>query len=75
MVYTKKAEFRGHKDIWQNPQDKDETNKATTATVLNQVQLHKRWFWQGQITATNSWPPTQKMPQPKRKEWLSIWIN
>lgn len=66
MVYTKKAEFRGHKDIWQNPQDKDETNKATRATVLNQVQLHEKVVLAGtdhshQLMATHPKnAPTQK---------------
>lgn len=31
---TKYAEFTVHKDIWQNSQDKKETNKASSATVL-----------------------------------------
>lgn len=74
IVHTKKAEFTGHRDTWQNPQDKDEINKTTTATVLNQLQLHKKQFWQGQIII-DSWSPTQKMPQPKRREWPSIWTN
>lgn len=26
-VDTKNAEFRGYKDIWQNTQDKEETNR------------------------------------------------
>lgn len=31
---TKNAEFTGHRDIWQNSQDKEETNKDNSATVL-----------------------------------------
>ena len=33
-VDTKNAEFRGYKDIWQNTQDKEETNRNNWATVL-----------------------------------------
>lgn len=34
IVGTKNARFRGHKDIWQKSQDKEETNKTNSATVL-----------------------------------------
>lgn len=38
MVDTKNAQFTGHKDIGQNFQnDKDETNKASSATVLKSL--------------------------------------
>lgn len=29
IVGAKNTEFMGHKDIWQNSQDKEETNKAS----------------------------------------------
>ncbi|RMB99681.1 hypothetical protein DUI87_23936 [Hirundo rustica rustica] len=35
---TKNLELTGQKDIGQNPQDKGETNKDNSATVLNQLQ-------------------------------------
>lgn len=51
-VDTKNAEFMDHNDIWQNFLDKEETNKTNSATVLNQLQLSKRQFWQGDIANT-----------------------
>lgn len=52
----------GHKDIWQiYSQDEDKTNKATTATVLDQFQLHKRTDHSHQLMATHPKnAPTQK---------------
>lgn len=38
----KECRFYGHKDIWQNPLDKEQTNKAKAASVLNQLQWGKR---------------------------------
>lgn len=34
IVDKKNAKFTGHKDIWQNSQYKEDTNKANSATVL-----------------------------------------
>lgn len=38
MVDTEFAEFTGHKDIGLNFHDKEETNKASSATVLKSLQ-------------------------------------
>lgn len=37
----KECRFYGHKDICQNPLDKEQTNKANAPTVLNQLQWGK----------------------------------
>lgn len=34
IVGKKNAEFTDHRDIWQSSHDKEETNKANSATVL-----------------------------------------
>lgn len=34
VVDAGNAGFPGHKDIWQNPQGKEESNKPNSATVL-----------------------------------------
>lgn len=30
LPYTRNAEFVGHEDIWQNPQDEEETNEGNS---------------------------------------------
>ena len=41
-VDTENAECMPHKDMWQNPQDKEETKKDNSAAVLNQLPWGKR---------------------------------
>lgn len=61
---TKNAEFTDHNDIRQNFLDKEETNKANLATVLNQLQLSKRQFLQGDMANTTDHQP-KKATKPK----------
>lgn len=57
MADTEDAEFMDHKDIWQNPKEKEETNKESSSTEQNQLPLRKREFQQGHITGN---PLTQR---------------
>lgn len=68
IVDKKNAKFTGHKDIWQNSQYKEDTNKANSATVLKSTPTDSapRQFQQEEIVTTDSWttdfrnPPIQK---------------
>lgn len=59
---TRNAEFTGQRAIWQNSQNKEETNKAAQLLCCNQLQLGKRQFWQGEILTTSSWTSDPRNP-------------
>lgn len=69
LVDTKNAELVGHKDIWQNTQDKGEAIKANSATELKSVPPEKAG---GDY---NSQIPTQLKKPTIPRETLNMWLN
>lgn len=59
---TEKAEFTGHTDTWQNPQDKEKSNKDNCAEISSS------WIKGNPGRADRD-------HRPKRRERLSIWTN
>lgn len=62
IVETKNAEFTSHKDIWQNFQDKEETNKTNPVTAEASPKQIEGNSGKGRFR-----PPTQKFTLKRRE--------